>query len=171
MRVNLVPESARHLEMTRARQMRVDTRDLAEAILHTMNQNEMLLDSNLMDGFAQPTQKTFISCNRSSLCENAPQLDCRQHQKPLLKSIKSRRTLNCYVATISSKHLRATHATNKQMQQTFKTCGKDSKTNVVMNLSSVVLKINEGPLKMMLQCLWSKIMLECTHVPRRPHKN
>ena len=31
MRVNLVPESARHLEMTRARQMRVDTRDLAEA--------------------------------------------------------------------------------------------------------------------------------------------
>ena len=32
MRVNLVPESARHLEMTRARQMRVDTRDLAEAI-------------------------------------------------------------------------------------------------------------------------------------------
>ena len=33
MRVNLVPESARHLEMTRARQMRVDTRDLAEAYL------------------------------------------------------------------------------------------------------------------------------------------
>ena len=31
MRVNLVQESARHLEMTRARQMRVDTRDLAEA--------------------------------------------------------------------------------------------------------------------------------------------
>ena len=31
MRVNLVPESARHLEMTRARRMRVDTRDLAEA--------------------------------------------------------------------------------------------------------------------------------------------
>ena len=31
MRVNLVPESTRHLEMTRARQMRVDTRDLAEA--------------------------------------------------------------------------------------------------------------------------------------------
>ena len=31
MRVNLVPESARHLEMTRTRQMRVDTRDLAEA--------------------------------------------------------------------------------------------------------------------------------------------
>ena len=29
--MNLVPESARHLEMTRARQMRVDTRDLAEA--------------------------------------------------------------------------------------------------------------------------------------------
>ena len=33
MRVNLVQESARHLEMTRARQMRVDTRDLAEAII------------------------------------------------------------------------------------------------------------------------------------------
>ena len=33
MRVNLVPESAHHLEMTRARQMRVDTRDLAEAEL------------------------------------------------------------------------------------------------------------------------------------------
>ena len=31
MRVNLVQESARHLQMTRARQMRVDTRDLAEA--------------------------------------------------------------------------------------------------------------------------------------------
>ena len=29
--MNLVPESARHLEMTRARQVRVDTRDLAEA--------------------------------------------------------------------------------------------------------------------------------------------
>ena len=29
MRVNLVQESERHLEMTRARQMRVDTRDLA----------------------------------------------------------------------------------------------------------------------------------------------
>ena len=28
--MNLVPESARHLEMTLARQMRVDTRDLAE---------------------------------------------------------------------------------------------------------------------------------------------
>ena len=32
MRVNLVQESARHLQMTRARQMRVDTRDLPEAI-------------------------------------------------------------------------------------------------------------------------------------------
>ena len=32
MRVNLVQESARHLQMTRARQMRVDTRDLAEAL-------------------------------------------------------------------------------------------------------------------------------------------
>ena len=31
--MNLVPESARHLEMTRARQMRVDTRDLAEALI------------------------------------------------------------------------------------------------------------------------------------------
>ena len=31
MRVNLVQESARHLQMTRARQMRVDTRDLPEA--------------------------------------------------------------------------------------------------------------------------------------------
>ena len=33
MRVNLVQESARHLQMTRARQMRVDTRDLPEALL------------------------------------------------------------------------------------------------------------------------------------------
>ena len=31
MRVNLVQESAGHLQMTRARQMRVDTRDLPEA--------------------------------------------------------------------------------------------------------------------------------------------
>ena len=33
MRVNLVQESARHLQMTHARQMRVDTRDLPEALL------------------------------------------------------------------------------------------------------------------------------------------
>ena len=32
-RVNLVQESARHLEMTHARQMRVNTRDLAEAYI------------------------------------------------------------------------------------------------------------------------------------------
>ena len=31
MHLILVPKSARHLEMTRARQMRVDTRDLAMA--------------------------------------------------------------------------------------------------------------------------------------------
>ena len=31
--MNLVQESARHLEMTRTRQMRVDTRDLAEALI------------------------------------------------------------------------------------------------------------------------------------------
>ena len=30
-----MPESARHLEMTRARQMRVDTRDLSEANFYT----------------------------------------------------------------------------------------------------------------------------------------
>ena len=50
-------------------------------ILHTGNR--MLLDSNLMDGFAQPTQKTFINSDRSSLCYNEPELECRQHQKPL----------------------------------------------------------------------------------------
>ena len=33
--MNLVPKSARHLEMTHARQMRVDTRDLAEAEIIT----------------------------------------------------------------------------------------------------------------------------------------
>ena len=33
MRVNLVQESARHLQMTRVRKMRVDTRDLPEAKL------------------------------------------------------------------------------------------------------------------------------------------
>ena len=38
MRVNLVPESARHLEMTRARQMRVDTRDLVEAQIRPLIQ-------------------------------------------------------------------------------------------------------------------------------------
>ena len=37
--MNLVPESARHLEMNRARQMRVDTHDLAEAHLETHAMN------------------------------------------------------------------------------------------------------------------------------------
>ena len=43
MRVNLVPESARHLEMTRARQMRVDTRDLAEANITTQRHYDRTL--------------------------------------------------------------------------------------------------------------------------------
>ena len=120
----------------------------ANGILHTRNQNEMLLDSNLMDGFAQPTQKTFISCKRSSLCDDAPQLDCRRHQKPLLKSIKSRRTLNCYVATISSKHLRATHATNKQtMWKRFKEkCGNEFKGSLYVPKPMNFRKISERPL-------------------------
>ena len=42
MRVTLVQESARHLEITRARQMRVDTRDLAEASLGAISRAELI---------------------------------------------------------------------------------------------------------------------------------
>ena len=40
--MNLVQESARHLEMTRARQMRVDTRDLAEAHMPIVHQSPLV---------------------------------------------------------------------------------------------------------------------------------
>ena len=52
MRVNLVPESARHLEMTRARQMRVDTRDLAEALGKDQGEDRGIVPAAGEDGQA-----------------------------------------------------------------------------------------------------------------------
>ena len=60
MRVNLVQKSARHLEMTRARQMRVDTRDLAEAHLPTGPPLQVL---NRWSSFVSSNLRSVPICN------------------------------------------------------------------------------------------------------------
>ena len=59
-RGNLVQESARHLEMTRGRQMSVDTGDLAEAQLCQQRRPPLHCPS------VQPCQHIFISSSTSA---------------------------------------------------------------------------------------------------------
>ena len=59
MRVNIVQESARHLQMTRARQMRVDTRDLPGAhsshIAHNKRKYVLAVSIRLVYTHEQPS--------------------------------------------------------------------------------------------------------------------